>query len=77
MKRVFIVVILAWETTSYLVVLSCTTTCLMRRFYVDDNYAFKKERKIRDYRFFLVVENCARRELNSGMKLQKVSRIPR
>ncbi len=48
MKGVFIVVILASKITSYLVILSCTTTSLMRRFYVDDNYAFKKELKIRD-----------------------------
>jgi hypothetical protein len=28
--------------------LSCTRECLMRRFYVDDNHAFKKEQKVRD-----------------------------
>ncbi len=43
MKRVFTVVMLALETTSYLVILSCTSECLMRRFYVDDNnYGFKE-----------------------------------
>jgi hypothetical protein len=26
----------------------CMRECLMRRFYADDNYAFKKEQKVRD-----------------------------
>jgi hypothetical protein len=47
-KRVFTIVVLVPKTTSYLVVLSCRRACLMKRFYVDDNYAFKKEQKVRD-----------------------------
>jgi hypothetical protein len=47
-KRVFIVVILALKIISYFVVLSCMRACLMKRFYVDDNYVFKKEQKIKD-----------------------------
>jgi len=54
-KRVFIVVILALETTFYLVVLSCMRACLMKRFYVDDNYDCKKEQKVRDKCFFFCV----------------------
>jgi hypothetical protein len=54
----------------------------MKRFYVDDNYAFKKERKIRDkcYVFcfiFCVVENGVKRELDNGTRLQEASKIPK
>jgi len=41
-KSMFTVVILALETISYLVVLSCMKACLMKRFYVDDNYVIKE-----------------------------------
>jgi hypothetical protein len=73
---------LVLETTSYLVILSCMRTYLMKRFYVDDNYGFKKERKINDkcYVFFLifcVVENGVKKELHSGVRLQEVSKIPK
>jgi hypothetical protein len=47
-KRVFTIVVLVPKITSYLVVLSCTRACLMMRFYVNDNYAFKKDQKVRD-----------------------------
>ncbi len=82
MKKVFIVVILALEATSYLVVLSCMKTYLMKRFYVDDTYAFKKEREIKDrcYVFcfiFCVVENGVKRELDNGTRLQEASKIPK
>ncbi len=55
---------------------------MMKRFYVDDNYAFKKEQEVRDkcYVFcfiFCVVENGVKRELDSGAMLQEVSKIPR
>jgi hypothetical protein len=57
-------------------------TYMMKRFYVDDNYAFKKEQEVRDkcYVFcfiFCVVENGVKRELDSGAMLQEVSKIPR
>jgi hypothetical protein len=73
---------LAPETTFYLVVLSCTKTCLMKRFYVDDNYDCKKEQNVRFkfifFCFFLcVVENDVRKELDNGLRLQEVSKIPR
>jgi hypothetical protein len=73
---------LVLETTSYLVVLSCMKTYLMKRFYVDDNYVFNKEQEIKDrcyvFCFILcVVENSVKRELDNGMRLQEVSKIPR
>jgi hypothetical protein len=60
---VFSVIVLAPETTFYLVFF-CTVLLLMGEFYVDDKYTFKKELKLRDQGYFLcflfcVVENGA------------------
>jgi hypothetical protein len=45
-KRVFSIIVLALETTFYLVVLLCTVLLLMGEFYVDDKYPLRKSESL-------------------------------